>query len=168
MHEVTQQNVDDCDMSDTAASNPDDGQNEANSAVPDEAQQKMKVEALSLELGTVSLIQAVKIPARHQKLVRVQVTKNSFEQQQLIFEPLLTSFEENCLLAPEALVSLDPGNRFNLILENHGCEPVYLESGQELGQELGQVGRVVMCSGQDNSDNDDNVSLPSVHLLTTE
>ena len=55
-------------------------------------------------------------------------------------------------------------NRFNLILENHGCEPVYLESGQELGQ----VGRVVVCSGQDNSDNDDNVSLPSVHLLTTE
>ena len=67
-------------------------------------------------------------------------------------------------MAPEALVSLDPANRFSLILENHGCEPVYLESGQELGQ----VGRVVMCSGQDNSDNDDNVSLPSVHFLTTE
>ena len=92
------------------------------------------------------------------------MTKNSFQQQQLIFEPLLTSFEENCLLAPEALVSLDPDNRFNWILENHGCEPVYLESGQELGQ----VGRVVVCSGQDNSDNDDNISLPSVHFLTTE
>ena len=135
--------------------------------MPGEAQQKMEVEALSLELGTVSLIQAVKIPAKHQKLVRIQVTKNSFEQQQLIFEPLLTSFEENCLLAPEALVSLDPANRFNLILENHGCKPVYSESGQEVGQ----VGRVVVCSGQDNSDNDDNddnVSLPSVHFLTTE
>ena len=71
------------------------------------------------------------------------MTKNSFEQQQLIFEPLLTSFKENCLLAPEALVSLDPANRFNLILENHGCEPVYLESGHELGK----VGRVVVCSG---------------------
>ena len=75
VHEVTQQNVDDCDIPDTAASNPDDGQNEANSAVPGEAQQKMEVEAPSLELGTVSLIQVVKIPARHQKLVRVQVTK---------------------------------------------------------------------------------------------
>ena len=51
----------------------------------------MEVEAPSLELGTVSLIQAVKIPVRHQKLVRIQVAKNSFEQQQLIFEPLLTS-----------------------------------------------------------------------------
>ena len=66
-------------------------------------------------------------------------------------------------MAPEALVSLDPANRFNLILENHGCEPVYLESGQELGQ----VGRVVVCSGQHNNDND-NVSLPPVHFLTTE
>ena len=52
-------------MSDTAASNPGDGQNEGNSAVPAEAQQNMEVEAPSLELGTVSLIQAVKIPARH-------------------------------------------------------------------------------------------------------
>ena len=96
VHEVTQQNVDDCDMPNTAASNPDDGQDKASGAVPDVAQQNMEVEAPSLELGTVSLIQAVKIPARHQKLVRIQVTKSSFKQQQLIFEPLLTSFEENC------------------------------------------------------------------------
>ena len=27
---------------------------------------------------------------------------------------------------------------------------------------------MVVCSGQDNSDSDDNVSLPSVHFLTTE
>ena len=91
-------------------------------------------------------------------------SNNSFGQQQLIFEPLLTSFEENCLLALEALVSPDPANKFNLILENHGCEPVYLESGQELGQ----VGRVVECSGQDNNDHDDNVSLLSVNFLTND
>ena len=30
------------------------------------------------------------------------------------------------------------------------------------------MGRVVVCSGQDNSDNNDNASLPSVHFLTTE
>ena len=57
MHAVTQQNGDDCDMSNTAAGNPDDGQNEANSAVPGVAQQNMEVEAPSLEQGTVSLIQ---------------------------------------------------------------------------------------------------------------
>ena len=67
-------------------------------------------------------------------------------------------------MALEALVSPDPANKFNLILENHGCEPVYLESGQELGQ----VGRVVVCSGQDNNDNDDNISLLSVNFLTSD
>ena len=54
-----------------------------------------------------------------------------------------------------ALISPDLTNRFNLILENHGCEPVYLESGQELGN----VGNVVVCSEQDNINNDDEVSL---------
>ena len=71
-------------MPNTAAHNSDDGQNMANGAAPDVAQQNMGVEVPSLELGTVSLIQAVKISARHQKLVRVQVTNNSFEKQQLI------------------------------------------------------------------------------------
>ena len=123
----------------------------------------MEVEAPSFELGTVSLIQAVKIPARHQKPVRVQVTNNLFGQQHLIFEPQLTN-EENCLLAPETLISPDLTNRFNLILENHGCEPIYLESGQELGH----VGNVVVCSEQDNINNDDEVLLPSVNFLTTE
>ena len=64
----------------------------------------------------------------------------------------------------KALVSLDRTNKFNLILENHGCEPVYLE----LGQELGHVGNVVVCSEQDDNKNENNILLPSVNLLTTE
>ena len=71
VHEVTQQNVNNCVMPNTAANNPDDGQNKASNAVPGVTQQNVKVEAPSLELETVSLIQVVKIPARHQKLVRV-------------------------------------------------------------------------------------------------
>ena len=51
-----------------------------------------------------------------------------------------------------------------MILENHGCEPVYLESGQELGH----VRNVVVCSEQDNINSDDKVLLPSVIFLTTE
>ena len=95
----------------------------------------MEVEVPNSELGIVSLIQAVKIPARHQKLVRVQVTNNVLGRQQLIFEPLLTNEENYCLLAPEALVSLDHTNKFNLILE-----PVYLE----LGQDLDHVGNLML------------------------
>ena len=52
----------------------------------------VEVEAPTSELETVSLmIQAVKVPARHQKLVRVQVTNNVFERHQLIFEPQLAN-----------------------------------------------------------------------------
>lgn len=61
-----------------------DEQNKPNSVVPDVAQQNVEAEDPSLELGNVSLFLAVKIPARHQKLVRVQVTNSSFGHQQLI------------------------------------------------------------------------------------
>ena len=192
--ELAQQNVVDCDIPVISVHKSDNGESKTNATVPEMAQQNVdvsgagvnnsddkqdkvdnvilgvakhnvesvEVEASSSELGTVSLIKAVKIPARHQKLVRVQVTNNLFGQQHLIFEPQLTN-EENCLLAPEALISPDLTNRFNLILENHGCEPVYLESGQELDD----VGNVVVCSEQDNINTDDEV-LPSVNFLTTE
>ena len=161
--EMAQQNVD---VSGAGVNNSDDKQDKVDNVILDVAKhnvESVEVEASSSELGTVSLIKAVKIPARHQKLVRVQVTNNLLGQQHLIFEPQLTN-EENCLLAPEALNSPDLTNRFNLILENHGCEPVYLESGQELGP----VGNVVVCSEQGNINNDDEVLPPSVNFLTTE
>ena len=156
----------DVDVSGAGVNNAGDKQDKVDNVILDVAKhnvESVEVEASSSELGTVSLIKAVKIPARHQKLVRVQVTNNLLGQQYLIFEPQLTN-EENCLLAPEALISPDLTNRFNLILENHGCEPVYLE----LGQELGHVGNVVVCSEQDNINNDDEVLPPSVNFLTTE
>ena len=34
---------------------------------------------------------------------------------------------------PEALTSVDINNKVVLVLENHGCEPIYLEAGQMLG-----------------------------------
>ena len=61
--------------------NSDDKQDKVDTAVLGVAKdnvESMEVEAPSLKLGTVSLIQAVKIPARHEKLVRVQVTNNLF------------------------------------------------------------------------------------------
>ena len=124
--EMAQQNVD---VSGACINNSDDKQDKVDNVILGLAKhnvESVEVEASSSELGTVSLIKAVKIPARHQKLVRVQITNNLLGQQHLIFEPQLTN-EENCLLAPESLISPDLTNRFNLILENHRCEPVYLE-----------------------------------------
>ena len=104
--EMAQRNVN---VSGAGVNNSDDKQDKRDTTILGVAKhnvESVEVEAASSELGTVSLIQAVKIQARHQKLVRVQVTNNLFGQQHLIFEPQLTN-EENCLLAPAALIYRD-------------------------------------------------------------
>ena len=89
---------------------------------------------LSEVVGTVHLIQATKLPARHRKMIRTQVAGASSEDYELIlFEPNLSELEEKCLLAPEILTSITTDNNTVLVLENHGCEPIYLEAGQNVG-----------------------------------
>ena len=92
--------------------------------------QPMVLEAV----GTVHLIQATKLPARHRKMVKTQVAGVSYEDCKLvIFEPNVCGMEEGCILMPEALTSVDINKKVVLVLENHGCEPIYLEAGQMLG-----------------------------------
>jgi len=100
---------------------------------------------------------ATGIPARHQKLLRAEVKgASSIEQHVSVFEPNLDKLKDSYLSAPEALVCLDINNNCMLVLEDHGCEPVYLESGKELGQ----LGHVVIHA----TDNFiDNPSAPSVN-----
>ena len=79
--EMAQQNVG---ISAAGVNNSDDKQDKVDNAILCVAKhniESVEVEASSSELGTVALIKAVKIPARHQKLVRVQVTNNLFGQQ---------------------------------------------------------------------------------------
>ena len=67
-------------------------------------------------------------------MARTQVAGASSEDCELIlFEPNLGELEEKCLLAPEILTSITTNNNMVLVLENHGCEPIYLEAGQMLG-----------------------------------
>ena len=85
-------------------------------------------------VGTVHLIQATKLPARHRKMVKTQVAGVSYEDCKLvIFEPNVCGMEEGCILMPEALTSVDINKKVVLVLENHVCEPIYLEAGQMLG-----------------------------------
>ena len=65
----------------------------------------------------------------------------------ILFEPNIDELERRCLLAPETFTSVDDNNGIVLVLENHGCEPVYLEAGQVLGW----VCNAVMCPGWENS-----------------
>ena len=78
--ELAQQNVD---VSGAGVNNSDDKQDKVDNVILGVAKynvESVEVEASSSELGTVSFIKAVKIPARHQKLVRVQVTNNLLGQ----------------------------------------------------------------------------------------
>ena len=69
-----------------------------------------------------------KLPARHRKMVRMQVAGVNCEDCNFIlFESEYSELEEKCLLAPETLISVHDNNRMVLVLENHGCEPIYLE-----------------------------------------
>ena len=59
--------------------------------------------------------------------------------------------ETHQLLSPSALTCLDKDNQFTMVLENHGCGPVHLQSGQTLGHveevEIYQQERVQDCDG---------------------
>ena len=98
--------------------------------------------------GTVQLIQATKLPARHKKMVRTQIFNVTYGGCNcVLFEPNIDELEGRCLLAPETFTSVDDNNGIVLVLENHGCEPVYLEAGQVLGW----VCNAVVCPGWENS-----------------
>ena len=65
----------------------------------------------------------------------------------VLFEPNIDELEGRCLLAPETFTSVDDNNEIVLVLENHGCKPVYLEAGQVLGW----VCNAVVYPGWENS-----------------
>ena len=126
-------------------------------------------------VGTVHLIQTTKLPARYRKMVKTQVAGVDYEDCKLviIFESNACGFEEGCILMPEALTSVDTIiNKVVLVLENHGCEPIYLEAGQMLGW----IYDAIICPGWEVGGSTDVNALPdptiavpegSVNMLTT-
>ena len=67
-------------------------------------------------------------------MVRVKISEDND-----CYEGILTMFEldgvmeTQQLMAPSSLICLNHLKEFTLVLENHGCEPIYLQSGQILG-----------------------------------
>ena len=87
------------------------------------------------EVGTVCLLQAVKLPGQHSKLVRARVTGRkgpcfSF------FEPS-TELEGDGVTLPEAAVEEDESGCVVVVMENRGYAPVEVKEGQVLGQVQG-------------------------------
>ena len=67
-------------------------------------------------------------------MVRTQIAgANSEGGEFMIFEPNFDGLEKKCLLAPETLINANVNDSsIVLVLENYGCEPIYLEAGQML------------------------------------
>lgn len=100
--------------------------------------------------GVVCLLQAVRLPGLHSKLVRTKVSewdRNSFSY----FEPSINLREKGVMMSEAA----DENGCIVVIMENHGCVPVKVEAGQALGEvqeaelcqvEEGQCGELLMAA----------------------
>ena len=72
--------------------------------------------------------------------------------------------ETQQLMAPSALICLNHLKEFTLVLENHGCEPIYLQSGQTLGH----IENVLVCLPEEVQDNGNDTLPPAVNTLFAE
>ena len=79
----------------------------------------------------VRLLQAVRLPARHKKLLKAKV-EGSADGPCALFEPEPELRAE--LSMPEALVKPDSSCLVTLVMENSGFEPTRLKKGRILGQ----------------------------------
>ena len=84
------------------------------------------------EIGTVCLLQAVKLPGQHSKLVRARVTGRKGPCFSL-FEPS-TELVRDGVTLPEAAVEEDESGCVVVVMENRGYAPVEVKEGQVLGQ----------------------------------
>ena len=82
--------------------------------------------------AVVRLLNAVKIPARHQKIVKAQINKQYVATRGL-FEPIPEFASEMGLTIAEAFVEPDGEHCINLILENMDLKATEVEPGKILG-----------------------------------
>ena len=83
---------------------------------------------------TVRNLQAIRLPPRHAKFVKVQVDDNRGFPMSL-FSPADASVMEKQLQIQESVVDLGGTDSFVIMVENHSCEPVILQAGDALGTE---------------------------------
>ena len=83
--------------------------------------------------GVVRLLQAVRLPARHRKLLRARV-EGIWGHSLTVFDPEPDLTEKDGLNIAEAIVEPDGSRTVTLILENARFEPTRLKKGRVLGQ----------------------------------
>ena len=81
----------------------------------------------------VRLLQAVRLPARHRKMLQARV-EGYWDHGLAVFDPELDFTEKDGLNLAEAMVEQDKSQIITLIMENASCEPARLKKGRVLGQ----------------------------------
>ena len=72
----------------------------------------------------VRLLQPVRCPAKHMKVIRAQAVGNDGRS---LFQPVKHLIQQHGLQMSEAVVEPDLDGRVMLVVENHGPRPVDLE-----------------------------------------
>lgn len=80
---------------------------------------------------SVKLIQAVRLPGRHSKLVQADVQDADTAGTTLLFQPDLSILETRGISMPDTVTL---GKTVALLVSNFSCEPVQLDGGEVLGQ----------------------------------
>ena len=83
----------------------------------------------SLPTGTVHLLRAERVPARHRKLITVRV-RGGGESEVFLFEPGETTGD---IVIADAVIEEGPEHCVTVLVENRGATPVHLNPGMELG-----------------------------------
>ena len=83
--------------------------------------------------GVVHLLQAVRLPARHRKVLQAKV-EGYWDRGLAVFDPEPDFMEEDGLNLAEAVVEQDKSQMVTLVMENASYEPARLKKGRVLGQ----------------------------------
>ena len=123
------------DQGDLLTDTPEPQQNLGDPVEPNmhTARQKVLGSTSSTTGATVKLIQAARVPAGHAKLIRAELGNGQMTGDH-VFEPALKSLHTMGLSMADAVVAIGEGGEVNLVVANHGREPVHLEKGQVLGE----------------------------------
>ena len=84
---------------------------------------------------TVKLLQASRIPARHQKVIKVEIDEGEGDSL-FMFAPNQVELQQHGLVMVmvDSIMDVEGGRCVKLLVENHSYEPRHLKEGMELGE----------------------------------
>ena len=112
--------------------------------------------------ATVKLLHATRLPARHSRLVRVEVVETQEERGEVqLFQPEVEILGEKGLDMADAVVGVGVGGEATLVIKNTGAAAIRLEEGQVLGHLLPVI--VIKDNTQEEPEKDSDLPVAMIH-----